>query len=301
MPKLTSKEFHFALRNKWTYERFCQYYNLTEESYDIAVKKVYRDKKARADVTSELKRNSANAAKTRKNTSPAPIDTATAVDTAPAAATVPVVEYEPAAADTAIESATAVDAAAAPSLEELKDYLEYISAELCSDEKVREEILSRKRQIFSDLRTLRASLVQFKSELQTMQQNFESNISQLSIVAEELENVNSDIEYLKDEKGTTEARVKELEKVRIFVYSTGEIVAENYSAEIPQVNPDLFQKFSLDDRFENLTMKQLRQLVRLMVLVSELQDYELSIEDRTFEQIWNELRPRQASSSSEAN
>ncbi len=88
--------------------------------------------------------------------------------------------------------------------------------------------------------------------------------------------------------------IKVLEKVTIFVYENGEIKEEEAEVEEELLGLDeVFDSLIYNELVENLSVKQIRQLAKLLVLTEQMQnqgkDFELVFESETVQTIFEQL------------
>lgn len=144
------------------------------------------------------------------------------------------------------------------------------------------------------LKKERAKLLKLQAQLVEHKTMFNDFAREYSTVTSDIISVNDELLFLRNELEITRQAIDEAQKkVTIYIYSDSSIVPENFSGELPEVNSEMFKQFSVDERFEDLTLKELRQLCKLIALVdilkSDEKKSELIFDHEKLEFVYNML------------
>ncbi|MBE6345528.1 MAG: hypothetical protein E7063_07595 [Spirochaetaceae bacterium] len=156
-------------------------------------------------------------------------------------------------------------------LEQLRQHEESLIKTICEEEASREMLLSHKHTILDTLRSQRTELSKLEVAIRKMSEEVDRSIIQLSHTCNEIEKSNSRLSDLRQQLENTQAEIKSQEKIVIYVLSDGSIMSDDLTLEVDEdLYLPLFQKLSENTACENLTIKEVRQLARLLAVTSTL-------------------------------
>ena len=180
------------------------------------------------------------------------------------------------------------------SLENLKAREKTLATEICNQEAEHKRTLSIKRTLLEKLVTEKEKILELKKIILQRQKEVDEIFTQ---IVETEKKIGAESEELSSNKKILdEVReyIKVLEKVSIFVYENGEIKEEE--AEIEEElsgTEEVFDSLIHNKLVENLSVKQIRQLAKLLVLTEQMQnqgkDFELVFESETVQTIFEQL------------
>ena len=97
--------------------------------------------------------------------------------------------------------------------------------------------------------------------------------------------MNTSISSYKKDLIDVQSNIKELEKVSIFIYKNGEIDTDDFLIDIPETWNDIFNLILHRKIVEDLSVKEIKQLAKLLLLTNILiksnLDYELTFESES--------------------
>ena len=125
-----------------------------------------------------------------------------------------------------------------------------------------------------NLRKERDELLNLKVLLEKHQAAFEAFAQEYNTVLSSLDEVNEELRFLNAEIEGTQQAIAEASKVTIYVYEGGQIGTEGFDGILPEADPEMVKQFSIDERFEDLTLRELRQLCKILAFVALLENDE---------------------------
>lgn len=180
------------------------------------------------------------------------------------------------------------------SLENLKAREKTLATEICNQEAEHKRTLSIRRTLLEKLVTEKEKILELKKIILQRQKEVDEIFTQ---IVETEKKIGAESEELSSNKKILdEVReyIKVLEKVTIFVYENGEIKEEEAEVEEELLGLDeVFDSLIYNELVENLSVKQIRQLAKLLVLTEQMQnqgkDFELVFESETVQTIFEQL------------
>ena len=253
---ITGKKFEIELKHGATLEDFLEEYDCTREEFIAYLEKNFREK-AKNSMLRYMNKNSKKpkqfSGKSSKSTSKGNI-------------VIKHIEEKP----TIKKEKTTNNCAEnqiEPTLEELKEKERYISSEVHKQNEFCKELELMKKGFLDNLEETNKTLLETRKRIGKIQKDIKNTSGQIDEVKKEIKQ-----------------KIKTLQKVSLFVYMNGDIEAENF--DIPEKEQTGCDKY-FDDLLKNevveeLSIKQIRQLAKLLVLLELLKEKEL-IWDITFE------------------
>ena len=153
----------------------------------------------------------------------------------------------------------------------------YISSEVHRQNEFCKELELTKKGFLDNLEETNKTLLETRKRIGKIQKDIKNTSGQIDEVKKEITSKKKILKEIKQ-------KIKTLQKVSLFVYMNGDIEAENF--DIPEKEQTGCDKY-FDDLLKNevveeLSIKQIRQLAKLLVLLELLKEKEL-IWDITFE------------------
>lgn len=175
-------------------------------------------------------------------------------------------------------------------LQEMKEKEKNVELQIFEKEKEHQKSLSKRKNLFEQLRKQKEKMLDLKKIIEQRQievENISKEINEVTNkISAEKEDLSNDKQMLKEVRDY----IKNLEKTSIFVYENGEIEIENSKTQ--QEITDWQNEFEIlitNDLVENLSVKQIRQLAKLIVLEKQLRkegkEYEVTIENKMLETV----------------
>ena len=263
---ITGKKFEIELKHGATLEDFLEEYDCTREEFIAYLEKNFSEK-ARNSMLRYMNKNSKKpkqfSGKSSKSTSKGNI-------------VIKHIEEKP----TIKKEKTTNNCAEnqiEPTLEELKEKERYISSEVHKQNEFCKELELTKKGFLDNLEETNKTLLETIKRILKIQKEIKNTSGQIDEVKKEITSKKKILKEIKQ-------KIKTLQKVSLFVYMNGDIEAENF--DIPEKEQTGCDKY-FDDLLKNevveeLSIKQIRQLAKLLVLLELLKEKEL-IWDITFE------------------
>lgn len=267
--KIEAKTMKEYLKKGWTTEEFCSYLGMTAIDFNNALESSFQDRALR-DMKSQLVKNE----KIRKRHTANPL---------PILLNLPVVEPTKKVKDNIVEQ----------NIEDLKKDAENIRNDIASIEVKKNEMMRKRRDFFISLASERDELNSILKAVIEKENLINSLISKLSGLDTEIETVNDSISAKTKELEKIEKEIDEKTKISIFFYNNGEFEIDGKKEE--NVNVDDINKIVnstlSNSSFEDLTIKQIRGLAKLKVILENNTEkkYEISFESSDLEKAFNLL------------
>lgn len=110
-----------------------------------------------------------------------------------------------------------------------------------------------------------------------------------------MQELDESISRKRDDLSEINAKIEKTKSITILVFNSGDIeIDASFSVEIPEANTETVGKIISDEQAENLTLKQIKSISRLIVLIQKLKQQDLSFEllfDETImEELFNKIK-----------
>lgn len=165
---------------------------------------------------------------------------------------------------------------------ELKMREESIRKEICDKELDHVQLKAKRRELYTSLRKQKEALLRLKEEMKERQEEVNEIVTQLQVSASEMSKISAEISNSQKELEKVREEIKSLQKIEIFAYKNGEIEAEKegekFEIEISDSWEELFKDLATKDLLEDLTVKQIKQIAKLIVLTESLQQQNMKFE-----------------------
>lgn len=173
---------------------------------------------------------------------------------------------------------------------------EELSRLLITEESKHSDLVSKRATLKEKFKEQQALLLDYQKKLSSAKQQFEETYSIWCSLGDEMKSQTSKISSLRDDLQVLREEIKILSKISILVYVSGEIELESSDMAIPSApekEHDLFNRIVEMECAEGLTVKNIRQLSKLKVLVDELNEsstpYEITFDTDTLEEVFNSI------------
>lgn len=121
-------------------------------------------------------------------------------------------------------------------------------------------------------------MLKLQKTIEEHQIKIDALIKEFMEIRLQMSQINFDISDSKEILSDLDSQIKNLETISVFVYENGEIEIENSEITIPESWSDVFGNLTNDESIENLTMRQIEQLAKMIVLAKEFQTNNLNFE-----------------------
>lgn len=180
------------------------------------------------------------------------------------------------------------------SLEKLKDRENALVTEICKQEGERKRTLAIRKTLLEKLVTEKEKILELKKIILQRQKEVDEIFTKMVEIDKKITAESEELSANKKILSEVREYIKVLEKVTIFVYENGEIKEEE--AEVAEELPGLDEVFDSlihNELVENLSVKQIRQLAKLLVLTEQRQkqgqNYDLVFESEIVQKIFEQL------------
>lgn len=179
-------------------------------------------------------------------------------------------------------------------LQKLKERETLLISEISKQEMLHEKSISERMKLFEELRQQREKMLELKEIIKQNQKEVEKISKELVEITERIAAENKTISTNKQTLEEVKICIKSFEKIIIFVYKNGETEIDN-EADIPETTGwnEVFDSLIHNKTVEELSLKQVQQFAKLLVLVEKLQaknrKYELTFESKDDQIIFENL------------
>lgn len=178
-------------------------------------------------------------------------------------------------------------------LQKLKDEEKILRHELISKENEHRNLITKKKSLINKLENQQALMLELRKTIEQRQKDVEQISNDLNNLSEELVSINSSISNGRKDLLDIQGKIKELEKIYVFVYENGETDTGNFHIDIPETWNKVFDDILRNDIVEDLSVKQIKQLAKLIVLTDILNQnsliFELTFESENAQKAFYEL------------
>lgn len=179
-------------------------------------------------------------------------DSSTISDSAPLASI-----FQP----TIIEEADPVDI----EIEYLTSQLKKEESKLADKNTLREKLVAESESLNHKIENATTYVSKLEAELQEEKHVLNSLRSRSKVNTNHLASIDKDILSIEESQKSLKAKIRELQKISVFVYENGEITFGK-NVKLPESWQKLYQQLLTDSLIENITVKQVQQLAKLIVL-----------------------------------
>lgn len=277
---LSGKSLEVELKRGLTIEDFARKYECTQEDFLNHLEKNFCEK-ARKSITRSMTKNAKKRKPTRttKTKKEAKLTLSQIHE-----GSKPILQEDKKVNDSTTENSD---------LQNLKERERLLISEISKKEKIHERSISERMKLFDELRQKKEKMLELKEIIEQNYKEVEKISTQIVKITERIAAENKTMSTNKQTLEEVESCIRKLEKIPVFVYKNGEIEIEN--ADIPETSgwESLFDSLIHNKIVENLSLKQVRQLAKLLVIVecfqAQEQNYELTFESETEQRVFEKL------------
>lgn len=122
--------------------------------------------------------------------------------------------------------------------------------------------------------------------------NLTSELEEKFSIMQELD---ESISRKRDELSEINVKIEKTKSITILVFSSGDIeIDASFSIEIPEVSAETIEKIISYRQADNLTLKQIKTVSKLIVLIQNLEqqdlNYELLFDEIIVEEMFNKIK-----------
>lgn len=150
-------------------------------------------------------------------------------------------------------------------IRELKAEMGKRETELSSNSNLKNKLANEIAETFNKIQKLKADCDKLKTELDSKKHQLENSSSRLIVMQNHLKQVEKDIEETKKNISNVQYEIRELQKISITVHKNGEISIDK-NVQIPASWEQIYSKLIEDSIVDNITIKQIRQLAKIIAL-----------------------------------
>lgn len=258
--KLDGKFIHETTKKGWVVSDYLQHFGISEKDFFDCLKKTF-SKKAFQRIVRRLKSNQKQQKQQKQHNTSSPSVT-------------PVL---PIPSDTSTDTE---EKTTQSSIEVLEDEEKVLSDLLCKKESERVRLLSERNELKKTFVEQRSKLVAIIKQLEDSQAIVNTSYQKWLETASTIDNINAEISEAQKTLKNIREEIQELKKVSIFIYENGEIDIENtdissFTDTDSEEENKLFHNFLENSLVDSLTIKQLRLLSRVIIVVNSIKNENL--------------------------
>lgn len=182
-------------------------------------------------------------------------------------------------------------------LDMLKEKEHELSSVICLEEAEHVQLISKRASLKSQFQKQRAQLLDLTRTIEALRNDFESTFSEWKELGSDMHSLTESISKKKVSLEAIRDEIISLQKISIFAYANGEIEFENVgdfdTTTDSSSEAALFNKLIQNNVVESLTIKNIRQLAKLILIVEKLNaehlSFELTFEDSTVQEVFNSI------------
>ena len=272
MTTLNAKLMEDKLKIGWTSEDFAQHLEISVEDFPTLLQRTFSSRASRS-MLAKLDQNQKRKKKLiRKKVTPMEVELETLPETEE-----PISSSEQTLSD----------------LEILRKKADVIQKEICEKEIHQNELFSQRRILYNSLKNKKEKLLQLQTLIDQHKTEVEEVVAKFADLSNQLSFLKAEISDQRRILEDIQSDIKSLEKVVIYVYNNGEIELENSEVEIPDTWTSLFPELIELDTVEALTVKQIKQLAKLIAFTRLLNDlskkFEISFDNEEVSKAYSVL------------
>ena len=159
-------------------------------------------------------------------------------------------------------------------------------------------MIAKRRSIRTRLKEEHKKLVELQKSLNSKEIEIEDLFKQLNNINSSAEECNVYLTLLREDLLAKQKVIREMRKITVYVFSDGNIEMENLQGECPNFDASaedcirLFSKLTEKSKYEDLTLKQVKQFFQLKSLVDFLEsqnlEFQISFESDIMKLLWEE-------------
>lgn len=268
--QLNGKFINETAKKGWIVEDYLKYFEISEEAFFEALKKNF-SKKAFQGIKRHLKSNEKNKKSSSKSVS-------TSLENS---------DYS----ETSNSRCNQV-----PSIKELQAQEQLLSDKLCENESYKITLFTNRQKIKDNLLKQRDNLIALTKQLEKSKIIVDNLCKDFVEINSKFDGVNAEISETKKLLENVRKEIQKQQKISLFIYDNGEIETDNKKVSLLIGSIEESQVFNTlvqNDLVESLTVKQIRQLAKVIILIKAIKTnglkYEITFENASVEEVFGEL------------
>lgn len=268
--QLNGKFINETAKKGWIVEDYLKYFEISEEAFFEALKKNF-SKKAFQGIRRHLKSNEKNKKSSSKSVS-------TSLENS---------DYS----ETSNSRCNQV-----PSIKELQAQEQLLSDKLCENEAYKITLFTNRQKIKDNLLKQRDNLIALTKQLEESKNIVDNLCKDFVEINSKFDGVNAEISETKKLLENVRKEIQKQQKISLFIYDNGEIETDNKKVSLLIGSIEESQVFNTlvqNELVESLTVKQIRQLAKVIILIKAIKTnglkYEITFENASVEEVFGEL------------
>lgn len=269
--QLNGKFINETAKKGWIVEDYLKYFEISEEAFFEALKKNF-SKKAFQGIKRHLKSNEKN----KKSSSSKSVSTSLENS-----------DYSETSDSCCKEF---------PSIKELQAQEQLLSDKLCENEAYKITLFTNRQKIKDNLLKERDNLVALTKQLEESKIIVDNLCKDFVEINSKIDDVNAEISETNKILENVRKEIQEQQKISLFIYDNGEIETDNKKVSLLIGSIEESQVFNMliqNELVESLTIKQIRQLAKVIILIKAIKTnslkYEITFENTSVEEVFGEL------------
>jgi len=299
---MNAKEFNLKIKHGWDASDFAQKYGIPEEKFLEILDKTF-GRKAAEGMKKDLKRNQRRKLKRRQNEeNPNEINIQQEELQTEQAFSENFEEIQT--TEIISEKSEIMDVVETVEikdkeknnlfLNELNEKSDKTRNEVCEAEALRAKFLSERAKLKVNLQKEDEELSKLQETIKIHKEKITNTINELYKIDNSIDEVNEQISLGKRTLDAIAKEIDALKKVSIYVYENGDIDAENeidgkVEIIIPETWEKIYQEIRETECVEDITVKQIKLIAKLISFVKTLESFEISFEIDTLQKIFEIL------------
>lgn len=281
--KLTAKLMNEKLKRGWTTIDFANYLECSEEDFLKLLEKTF-SKPGTRETLARLKKNEKLPKRIAK-------EIAICTETFDSSNEVNVSEEESNSNSENIVSGNNIS----ETLEDLNLQREDIQSSLNELELNHKALVSERLILRKKIDEHKKTLSELMERVTLCKTDLVNLVSELKVKYSLMLELDKSISEKREELSEINTKIENAQSITIYVYSSGDIEIDSaYSIEIPEANNTVNEIISNEQADENLTLKQIKAVVKLIALVQSLEqqnlNYELIFDETAMEEMFNKIK-----------
>ena len=269
MVKINGKIMEEKLKRGWTISRFAARFEVSEDEFLQALEKSFSPK-AYSDMVSRMKKNEKKATYSKRE---------------------PVKKNESLTSTDSPEVLTEEENSITSPLDLLKVQLKDLQDVLSKKELEHKNLVEQRYSIRKSVAVFEEELLRLKSRISECKTEIEALLLEHENVFQEMKSVNEEISVTKRSIDAIEAEIKEMEKLTVFVYESGDFeITTPCNIDISDSWDSIYKELRDDENLETLTVKQIKTLSKCIAYAEAFSlhniSYEIIFEDEVVEKFF---------------
>lgn len=262
---ISSDYIQNKLKLGWVMQDFCDDLGISEESLMEFIEK-HSNNRVYAAFPRRVKQNEQLAEKRRRSEEKKLNSAATNID-ANNQASDSVVKTETTPQIPATEKVEVDPILAA--IDSLSNKIKIKESDLTNKLKLKSQLSAEHESLSLRIIKLQSNVERLEKELELEKKNLSNSNHRIKVIANHISSVEQDISRIESAISDYKSEIRELQKITIFISKNDEIILES-TVKIPDSWTEQYPKLLADSIVENITVKQVQLLAKLLVLFEKL-------------------------------